>query len=108
MPCLLSYLARAASSNGALWSRALTQWPTRDGILEEFNTTIDRRTLLADRLKNPWSKMNYHFLGRPGLTAFLSSWSHAFSTPELAAFHFKPSAIWASLLEELGIGITLR
>jgi hypothetical protein len=44
-----------------------------------------------DALKNPWSKMNFHFLGRPGLTAFLSSWSRAFSAPELAAFHFNPS-----------------
>jgi hypothetical protein len=64
---------------------------TRRDFFEELNAAIEIDALLADRLKNPWSKMNYHFLGRPGLTAFLSSWSRAFSAPELTAFHFKPS-----------------
>jgi hypothetical protein len=82
---------------------------TRRDFFEELNAAIEIDALLADRLKNPWSKMNYHFLGRPGLTAFLSSWSRAFSAPELTAFHFKPSVQYGlSLLEELGIGVTLR
>jgi hypothetical protein len=74
-PCLLLYLARAASSNGALLVKSpYAVAHTRRDFFEELNAAME-----IDALKNPWSKMNFHFLGRPGLTAFLSSWSRAFS-----------------------------
>jgi hypothetical protein len=65
-PCFLLYLARAASSNDMLLVKSpYAMARTRRDFFEELNAAIEiDAALLADRLKNPWSTMNYHFLRR--------------------------------------------